>query len=100
MPVETGIQSCPGLHPHRAPRVTPASAESLPKVPALSLPKGNPVVIPRPKTPPKCTPRRLKSFLEKTLTRANTPQIAPATPHRPQPPFVRFLGQNLESPIT
>ena len=75
-------------------------ALSLPKEPALSLPKGNPVVIPRPKTPPKCTPRRLKSFLEKTLTRARPPQNRPATPHRPQPPFVRFRGQNLESAIT
>ena len=95
MPVETGIQSCPGLHrpaaPPRAPRVR-SGVLGLPKEPALSLPKGNPVVIPRPKTPPKCTPRRLKSFLEKTLTRARPPQIAPATPHRPQPPFVRFRG--------
>ena len=65
--------------------------------PALSLPKGNPVFIPRQKTPPKCTPRRLKSFLEKTLTRARPPQNRPATPHPPQPPFVRFRSPNLES---
>ena len=83
------IQSCPGLHPHRAPRVTPASPAGI----QSSSP--NPLF-----NPPKCTPRRLKSFLEKTLTRARPPQNRPAAPHRPQPPFVRFLGQNLESAIT
>ena len=30
-----------------------------------------------PQTPPKCTPRRLKSFLEKTLTARETPNSAP-----------------------
>ena len=44
MPVETGIQSCPGLHrpaaksAPRAPRVIPASAESLPWACRRSLP--------------------------------------------------------------
>ena len=42
-------------------------ALGLSKEPALSLPKGNPLLAPRPQTPPKCTPPRLKSFLEKTL---------------------------------
>ena len=96
-------QSCPGLHPPRPtrhPGVRGEPAPSLPKEPTLSPPKGNPVVIPRPKTSQKCTPRRLKSFLEKTLTRARPPQNRPAAPHRPQPPFVRFPGPNLESAIT
>ena len=31
---------------------------------------------------------------------ASTPQNRPATPHRPQPPFVRFGCPNLESAIT
>ena len=98
-PCQAGGNRHPVL-PRPAPPPRPTRHSGVRGEPALSLPKGNPVFAPRPKTPPKCTPRRLKSFLEKTLTRARPPQNHPATPHRPQPPFVRFGAQNLESPIT
>ena len=58
----------------------------------------------RPPTPVQLrqnAPRAASRVFWKKLLRARTPpQIAPSTPHRPQPPFVRFGGQNLESPIT
>ena len=40
----------------------------------------NPVFVPRPQTQPKSTPRRLKSFLEKTLTAHEAPKIPPRQP--------------------
>ena len=39
----------------------------------------------RPPLQPKNTPPRLKSFLEKTLTRANPPPVAPTIPELPPP---------------
>ena len=45
----------------------------------------NPVLAPRLQTPPKNTPRRLKSFLEKTLTARETPNSARFSRCRPLP---------------
>ena len=92
-PASSLAPACTVPPPPRVTRRPRRACPELAKEPALSLPKGNPVFAPAPcSTPPKCTPRRLKSFLEKTLTRARPPQNRPATPHRPQPPFVRFRG--------
>ena len=44
-----------------------------------------------PKATPKCTPPRLKSFLEKTLTRAKQPHFAPPTTHLPTVPNAPLL---------
>ena len=52
-------------------------ALGLSKEPALSLPKGNPLLAPRPQTPPKCTPPRLKSFFQKTLEAREAPLQRP-----------------------
>ena len=95
-------------HPHpSAPRSRPKSAPPQPirhsgvrGEPALSLSKGNPVFVPRTPTPPKNTARRLKSFLEKTLTRATPPHSAPQT-LRPlnRPATHRRTTPNLRLPL-
>ena len=98
------------LRPTRQSGVRGEPALSLPKEPgiqsSLSLPKeppackGNPVFIPRQKNPAKVHPAPPQEFFGKnSYTREHTPN-RPATPHPPQPPFVRFRGPNLESATT
>ena len=74
----------PSNHPRRHPGVRsrdpaapnnpgPPSHPDLQTIPSSPYPR-----FPRPQTPPKSTPRSLKSFLEKTLTARETPTFRPA----------------------
>ena len=66
-------------HPLRfAPRSRPKSAPPRP-IRHSGVFSRNPVLVPRPTTPPKNAPPQPKSFLEKTLTRATPPHSAPQT---------------------
>ena len=70
-------------HPHpSAPRSRPKSAPPQP-IRHSGVLSRNPVFAPRTPTPPRNTPRRLKSFLEKTLIAREAPVFAsPPTPTR------------------
>ncbi len=85
--------------PTRSRRRLPPNHDPLPPAPHPGPPLAARAPAPR-RISPKCSPPHLKSFLEKTLTRARPPQNRPATPHQPQPRFVRFPGPNLELAIT
>ena len=92
----------PSNHPRRHPGVRsrdpaapnnpgPPSHPDLPNHPKLAIPP----IPTAPQTPPKSTPRRLKSFLEKTLTARETPTSAHSShPHqriRPAPHSSRLF---------
>ena len=101
MPVETGIQSYPGLHRPAAQKASFRRARGERAFRRLAEGESS-LHAPRPQTQPRKRPApQLEEFFGKnSYTRETHPKIAPSTPHRPQPPFVRFLGQNLELATT
>ena len=110
LPLAQATPQLPGTtSPTRAPlsaHATPRSVRRRPwPVPSPTRPKNapprpirhsgvfsrNPVLVPQPASDlPQNAPPRLKSFLEKTLTRTNPPHLASQTvppKHRPAPPL-------------